>query len=388
MEAYDFILLGGGAAGLSLAHRLLHSPLGRCSLLVIDKDGTALAKRTWCFWTDQPGPFDHLAHRTWHRLRFCAPGVDVTRELGPYRYLMLRASDVADAVHREFRARGHVHVVHGHVQGPEDGPAGACVTVHGRQYRGRWIFDSRQAVVPPGRPARGEHSILQSFTGWEVTTPTPTFSPDVITLCDFRTPQQGAARFFYILPLSNRRALIEYVCCLPHQVPEMDREAALHCYLRGVLHLDTYERCAHETGVTLLTDRPFRRQLSLHRMTIGALGGQVKPSTGYAFGRIQRDSTAIVSSLLRTGHPFAVQAGPGRFRRYDAALLDIMEQEGERIAPIFAALFRRNPVTRILRFLDERTAPWEDALLAATLPLDLAWRAVRPRAPTADHERS
>src|SRR5579875_3017799 len=73
MDAYDFIVLGGGAAGLSLAYRLQHSPLGRCSMLVIDKDSTTPAPRTWCYWSDRPGPFDHLAHRTWHRLRFCAP---------------------------------------------------------------------------------------------------------------------------------------------------------------------------------------------------------------------------------------------------------------------------------------------------------------------------
>jgi lycopene beta-cyclase len=45
-----------------------------------------------------------------------------------------------------------------------------------------------------------------------------------------------------------------------------------------------------------------------------------------------------------------------------------MLRQGEAIPPIFAALFRNNPIERVLRFLDEATSPWENLALMASLP--------------------
>ena len=120
-------------------------------------------------------------------------------------------------------------------------------------------------------------------------------------------------------------------------------------------------------------------------MAIGIHGGMVKPSTGYAFLRMQEDSSAIVRSLLKKGHPFSVPPGPRRYRYFDAVMLELMTHDGERIEPIFTAMFKRNPVERIFRFLDEIASPWEIFLMIPSLPTQLllqsllrlgAWRRV------------
>jgi lycopene beta-cyclase len=103
-------------------------------------------------------------------------------------------------------------------------------------------------------------------------------------------------------------------------------------------------------------------------MAIGARAGLVKPSTGYGFRRIQQDSAAIVRSLEATGRPWGVPPVPERHRMYDALLLDVLARRGPVVAEIFAALFARNPLGRVLRFLDETTTPAEEAALIATLP--------------------
>jgi lycopene beta-cyclase len=50
MPDYDFILSGGGLAGLSLAYHLINSPLRDRSILIVDKDAKQQNDRTWCFW--------------------------------------------------------------------------------------------------------------------------------------------------------------------------------------------------------------------------------------------------------------------------------------------------------------------------------------------------
>jgi lycopene beta-cyclase len=111
-------------------------------------------------------------------------------------------------------------------------------------------------------------------------------------------------------------------------------------------------------------------------MTIGTNGGMVKPSTGYAFQRMQQDSAAIVRSLLQAGHPFSVAASPRRYRFFDSVMLSIMTHHGERIESILTALFRRNSVERIFRFLDEVASPWENFLMVPSLPPQLLWQAL------------
>jgi lycopene beta-cyclase len=109
-------------------------------------------------------------------------------------------------------------------------------------------------------------------------------------------------------------------------------------------------------------------------MAIGTLGGMVKPSSGYAFTRIQADSAAIVRSLLHAGHPFDVPASPQFYRTCDALMLNVMACHGDQAKPIFTAMFKNNPIERILRFLDETTSPRENLAMMASLP---AWLFVR-----------
>jgi lycopene beta-cyclase len=376
MTHYDFILVGGGAAGLSLAYRLAHSPLRERSALIVDKDAKERNDRTWCFWTDRPTPFDGIVHRSWSRLRFLTEDVDAAIDLGTYRYQMIRGIDFYRFVRQEITARMPVEMVQGTVDRIEDGPTGAVISVDGRTYAGRWVFDSRFGpTASAALPAR-YHDLQQHFTGWEVATPRPVFNPQAATFLDFRTPQAGAMRFLYVLPFTTHRALVEYVACTTGLLDREEHERALATYLRACLGIADYCVVAREGGTNPLTDRSFPRRIGRHVMAIGALGGRVKPSSGYAFMRIQQDSAAIVASLLRTGHPFNVPHGARRYRWYDAAMLEVMAHQGERIKPIFTSMFTRNPIGRIFRFLDERSSPWDDLRLAATLPPMLALRAV------------
>jgi lycopene beta-cyclase len=378
MPSYDFILVGGGAAGLSLAYRLARSPLRHRSMLIVDRDAKDRNDRTWGFWTDRPTLFDSIVSRSWSRLRFITQTMDASIPLGAYRYQMIRGMDFYRFVRQEVVRRAPVDIMQGVVDRIEDGPDGARITVDGCTYAGAWVFDSRFPPSSRAMDAGQYHTLQQHFTGWEIATSRPAFNPEVATLLDFRTAQAGAMRFFYVLPITAQRAFVEHVVCTPLPRERPAHEQVLAAYLAGTLGLSTYEIAAREGGTSPLTDRPCPRRLSPHVMSIGVLGGQIKPTSGYAFMRIQRDSAAIVASLLRHGHPFQVPHSGWRFRRYDAALLEIMAHRGEEIASIFTALFTRNPIGRIFRFLDEQSSPWDDLRVAATLPPGLALRALAP----------
>jgi lycopene beta-cyclase len=111
-----------------------------------------------------------------------------------------------------------------------------------------------------------------------------------------------------------------------------------------------------------MTDHPLQARNGAHIINLGTRSGRAKPSTGYAFKRIQQHSARLVAALAETGHPPTDATGDKwQFRLFDTLLLDIMQRRGESTRDIFRQLFERNPVERIFRFLDETTS-WADNL--------------------------
>ena len=289
---------------------------------------------------------------------------------------MIRDIDLYRFARRELSAQANVTFVEGHVNRIEDGVDEARVIAGRHTFTGQWVFDS--TFGPSGNipdPAR-YHDLKMHFKGWEIETSTPAFDPQAATFLDFRTPQKQSVRFFYVLPLSERRALVEYTLISPAVLRSGEYEQALRAYIRKTLGIPEYRLVREEGGVLPLTDRPFARRLGQRIMAIGAKGGRVKPTTGYAFTRIQRDSAAILQSLLNAGHPFDVPEDSARYRLYDALMLDIMSRHGEAVQSIFGALFKHNPVDRVFRFLDETGSVWENLALIATLPPRLFLQAI------------
>jgi lycopene beta-cyclase len=376
MKPYDVILAGGGAAGLSLACHLARSPLCDRRVLIVEQNAKELDDHTWCFWTDRPTLFDDMVSRSWSQLQVLGQHEVSTLDLQAYRYKMIRGIDFYRFARASLGEHPQADFLQGRVERIEDGVEEVSVVVDGRKYTGTWVFDSLfdwSAFRPD--PAR-YCFLAQQFKGWEIDTEKSMFNPQLATLLDFRTPQEYGMHFFYVLPSSERRALVESVLCTTAPASWEYSEQALRRYLESVLGIADYRIRREEQGLSPLTDWPFPRRTGKRIMAIGTQGGRVKPSTGYAFLRIQQDSSAIVRSLLEVGHPFRVPKSPRRYRFFDSVMLSIMARHTERIEPIFTALFKRNSARRIFRFLDEAASPWENFLMMPTLPPRLLWQAL------------
>lgn len=367
MRHYDMIIAGGGAAGLSLAYQLINSPLKDRSILIIDKGAKNQNDRTWAFWTDEPTPFEPIVYRSWAQLHMADDDSEQRIDLHEYRYQVIRGIDFYRFVLAALEACPNVSLLEATVDQIIDGPDAAQVIIDDLAYSADWIFDS---IFRPAQLVENErHQYLQlHFKGWEIETAEDAFQPEAATLMDFRTPQERETRFFYVLPFSPRRALVEFTVFSDDRFSHEEYAEALREYLTDVLNISAYRIVDEEQGVIPATDHPFPRRVGQRVMTIGTKGGRVKPTTGYAFVRIQRDTAAIIQSLIDHEHPFDVPEDSQRYRLLDAVMLEMMDHYGEELKPIFATMFERNPITRILRFLDEEGTPLENLQLIATLP--------------------
>ena len=363
--AYDYLVVGGGAAGLSLAYYLAQEPrLASKRVLLIEPEAKNQNDRTWSFWADEPGLFDEIAIHEWHKIAFRSPGFERTFDLKKYNYRTLRGLDFYNFVHRALAARPEQFtLVRGQVADLEDTATGVQArTATGQVFAASYAFDSRPPTIEP-QPSTFRY-LLQHFVGWEIETAHDVFDPQVMEFMDFRGSQHHEARFIYVLPFSPRRALVEYTLFSPTPLSKAAYEAQIVEYIQNTLGLaaDQYRIVAEEVGAIPMTDHPLPARAGAHIINLGTRAGRAKPSTGYAFQRIQAQSARVVRALAATGRPPADPTGDKwQFRLFDTLLLDIMQRQGEQTRDIFTQLFQRNPVERIFRFLDEKTN-WADNL--------------------------
>ena len=368
-RAYDYIIAGGGAAGLSLAYHLSISELKGRSILIIDQQQKTKNDHTWCFWSDHPSPYEPILFRSWKKINFTSPYYQAALPLGKFRYAMLRSIDFYQFIHSKLAPNSNFRWHYSKIQAVRDTETGVAVlTEDGSDFQARYAFNSlfNSTDLQPGSASC--HYLKQHFLGWEIKTSQPVFDPDGPTLFDFNLPQQAGVCFMYTLPFSADHALVEYTLFSPKLLAKPDYEQVLRNYLSKLIPSGDYQILNEEMGSIPMTDQPFTRRAGAHILNIGTRGGLIKASTGYAFARIQADSAAIVASLEKSGHPFDIKRPPTLYPLLDSILLQIILRHPAGMSFIFSQMFRNNPIERIFQFLDERENWWGDLRLITSLP--------------------
>lgn len=238
------------------------------------------------------------------------------------------------------------------------------------------IVDTRPVPVP----RTGRTLLWQHFLGHRVRTARPVFDPRTVTLMDFRTPQPaGGVAFGYVLPTSATEALVEYTEFSVDLLTDEQYRERLGSYLERA-GIGAHEVLGEERGVIPMTDARFPTSGDPRVLRWGANSGSVRPSTGYSFTALQRQADDLARQAVRGGLRLPPAHRP-RHLLMDSLVLQAMASGRVDGARFFVDLFRRNPVHRVLGFLDGSTSPVEDLRLMATSPRAAMLRTVLARGP-------
>ena len=75
MKEFDYIIIGGGCAGLSLAYELeVHEKLKDKTLAIIEPRQEYKKDKTWSFWRVMPHNFDDCVKKNWENFSINIPG--------------------------------------------------------------------------------------------------------------------------------------------------------------------------------------------------------------------------------------------------------------------------------------------------------------------------
>lgn len=369
-KTFDYIIAGGGLAGLSLAFYLNESVLREKKILIIDRDAKEQNDHTWCFWERSKGAFEEIVFRKWRGVWFHgADDFSKFLDLGEYEYKMIRALDFYKFVFGKINQNPNITFLQADIsEVVSEANQPVVKTGNGEFAAADFVFDSftRKTYDNPKY-----QNLRQHFRGWLIETEKTAFNPDEPTLFDFRVEQKNECRFAYILPLSAQTALIEFTVFSDNLLPQKEYDFYLWKYIGETLRIENYKILETEAGVIPMSDEPHERNAAPKIIRIGTSGGFVKPSTGYSFRRTQRRLRKLVedmqSSKSEAPNP---NFESGNWKNYlDSVLLNVLLSKKRAAAEVFTRLFSRNKAEKILKFLDEDSSLKEDLQIMRTVPL-------------------
>jgi lycopene beta-cyclase len=205
--------------------------------------------------------------------------------------------------------------------------------------------------------------MLQHFSGYEITAGRDVFDSTTAILMDFRCDQSQGMHFIYCLPFSARNALVESTLFSPELAPKPFYDSAIRRYLKEIIGIDDYRITRREKGVIPMATLP---QRDPHLTGIGANGGAIRPSSGYAFSFIQKQIDQIIASA-KPGQPLTVKTPHSRFELFmDGIFLRVIRHHPVLAPQIFTAMADRLTGDEFALFLSGEAGPrlWTKLVLA------------------------
>jgi lycopene beta-cyclase len=377
---FDVVIVGGGLSGQLVLHALA-AQAPKVTVALIDGRDSLQGNQTWCchgadLVDGEPGPRHHatlawflpLVERRWrqHQVRF--PRYD---RMIDGDYLCLRSSALARATARIMRRPETVLFSGTHVSRVGDDQ----VTLSsGRVLRGKVVVDARGA----GSDAFAGRTGYQKFLGFEIeASEVPAGFATQPILMDATVAQRDGFRFFYVLPFSRSRFLVEetFFSSTPDFSKDESR-ARVRAYLaeRGVRDFTV----AREESAIL--PMPWAKGDLADPLAIGYRGGFFHPATGYSLGQAVQVAQRIALSIAQSGPARAPVAETLRdlrkAHRRDHRFARILNFLAFRLIPgaqrrdlVMSAVYRMSE-SLLARFYAGRQTGWDRlAMLLATARL-------------------
>jgi len=380
MDKYDYIIAGAGCAGLSLLHYLNQDALlCQKKILVIDQSLQKTNDRTWCFWEEIPSDFDYLTTKSWDTISIHKDQLDLLLPTKPFTYKMVEGLSFYESIISAAKKNKQIVWIEAKIESIEDN----IVYWEGGAAEATYIFNSILSYNPVFQDVLQVQSLnlyasrqiakpflWQHFKGITIEFDQSIFDLQTARLMDFNVDQQNATAFMYVLPITAKRALVEYTVFSKEVLDVSVYNYAIQEYIERNYPQQKFTIIHEEFGAIRMTQNTFFHNERSNIIPIGTIGGAVKASTGYAFTFIQEQTKQIVSALHQGEKPNS-NLPKTRHQFYDAVLLDILFNNKMSGAEIFTRIFSKNKAATVFRFLSNRSSIFDDIKIMITLPTRL-----------------
>ena len=361
---YDYIIAGAGCAGYSLLYHLLQDPvLSQKKILMVDANLNKGNDRTWCFWEDQAGPFESIVCKKWSNIEVLKGAMHRSLPTAPFEYKMIQGIDFYQHISAFAKGFDNVEWVASKIL--------TIDSINANNARVNWEVGAANAdyVFSSINGDRIQSKLWQHFKGIVVEFDSPVFDDRIARLMDFNVPQMDATAFMYLLPLTDKKALVEYTLFSPTILETAEYDHVLNAYMEEYYKGLAYQIQHTEIGAIPMTSKKLTSSTG-NVISIGTMGDAVKASTGYAFQFIQKQTQQIVHQL-KLNQALNPAVHHTRHQFYDAVLLYILEHKKMAGDEIFARIFKKNTAATVFKFLSNTSTLLDDIKIMSSLPTQI-----------------
>ena len=208
-------------------------------------------------------------------------------------------------------------------------------------------------------------NLWQHFCGVEIKTDNDIFDEKIFNLMDFDCEQRESVHFFYTLPYTKNRALVETTWLSKmNDNSQKDYENQINNYIKNNLKIKNYEITYKEEGAIPLF-YPLNKN-EKNKINIGTAGGMTRLSTGYTFLNIQEHSKYIRENIdnISNAKKFEIDR---KYQFLDEIFLRVLEKNPEKMSDIFFRMFKTSPKT-VIKFLSNKSNFLEDLSIIFKMP--------------------
>ena len=182
---------------------------------------------------------------------------------------------------------------------------------------------------------------------------------------DFDCEQRDSVHFFYTLPYSKNKALVETTWLSKmNDNSQKDYDKQIKDYIDKHLKIKDYEITYREEGAIPLFYPLYEKEKN--KINIGTAGGMTRLSTGYTFLNIQEHSKFIRKNIesIHNTKKFEINK---KYQFLDEIFLRVLEKHPKKMSEIFFKMFKTSPKT-IIKFLSNKSNFFEDLTIILKMP--------------------
>jgi len=343
MKEFDYVIIGGGCAGLSLAYELeIHKKLEDKKLAVIEPRSEYKRDKTWSFWKVISHNFDDCVKKSWKEFSIKTSSNSKIIKCDNLPYQSIDSGLFYKKINDKLEKNKNIKFFK---------------NIKDVNINNAFVFNS----VPLLNNNRS--NLWQHFHGIEIETNEDFFNENIVDLMDFDCDQRNSVHFFYTLPFTKKRAMIETTWLSKEDGSLKDYDSQLKNYI-NYLGIKDYKINFKEEGTIPLFYLINEKQSN--KINIGTAGGMTRLSTGYTFLNIQEHSKYIRMNIENIQSAKRYDIGK-KYHFLDKVFLRVLEKHPEKMPNIFFNMFGVSSDT-IIKFLSNKSNISEDISVILKIP--------------------
>tara|TARA_B110000003_G_scaffold152206_1_gene152913 strand:+ start:1081 stop:2145 length:1065 start_codon:yes stop_codon:yes gene_type:complete len=343
MREFDYVIIGGGCAGLSLAYELeIHKKLENKTLAIIEPRIEYKRDKTWSFWKVISHNFDDCIKKSWKEFSIKLPSQSKVIKCDSLPYQSIDSGLFYKKINDKLEKNKNIKFFK---------------DIKDLSINNAFIFNSVPLLN------NNKSNLWQHFHGIEIETNEDFFNDNSVDLMDFDCDQRNSVHFFYTLPFTKKKAMIETTWLSKEDVFLKDYETQVKNYI-NYLGIKDYKINFKEEGAIPLF-YPINEK-ETNKINIGTAGGMTRLSTGYTFLNIQEHSKYIRMNIENIGKIKRYEVAK-KYQFLDKIFLKVLENNPEKMPSIFFNMFSASSDITI-KFLSNKSNIAEDISVILKMP--------------------